>query len=134
MIAISITSIENFSELSLNDEGQLEIAHVTKNYDKIASFFRECIDQNLILNCWQHADNTQGTSIYYSTDWDTAKLFEQKCQDTLSEFSLKKFWKEIDIDISISMEEIDFSTTDLMVENLDLLNESDRMIWNLYFD
>lgn len=113
----------------------LQMEHVRTNYDNIAVFLRECIDQNLILNFFHDAapDYKRETTTYYSADWESARIFEQKFQDTSAEFSLRKLWNELGYDTRISMKEIDFSTVDTTEGITDLLDEDARILWAIYF-
>jgi len=72
-------------------------------------FWRDCIDQNLIINTVVQADPGNGDhdSFFFSTTMENAREFERRCLDSTAEFSLKKFYNKFDLDVLLfSIEEI----------------------------
>lgn len=137
MIAITVSMIP------INDQTNNSLEYhadfVNANVDKIIAFFKNCIDQDLVLNFIDNVQeaNTDITT-YYSISMENAQEFERKFQDLSAEFSLRKLWNEAGIEVSFSMKEIDFNyvedpTHSEALKKDVLLNEENSIIWGIKF-
>jgi hypothetical protein len=105
---------------------------VQKSHSKISAFFKECIEQNLLINLANDVnDGVTGTTTYFATTLENAQVFEKKFQDLSTEFSMKNFWNSHGYDINISTQEIDFDQVDQYFFDLfEILNEDSDKLWN----
>ena len=105
MIAIDVIMKRKNNE-EFDDDYTIPIA--SKYYHNVYSFFKNCIDQNIVLNAVCHPDYTH--TRYYATSIENALSFQNAFTDTSAEFSIKNMWEENGFDISLSQNEIDFDT------------------------
>ena len=104
---------------------------LNQSYTDLFSFFKQCIDQNLVINLVKlEADSSVDWTNYYSTSLENAQAFQQAVEDMDAEFSLKKLWDSCGFDMHIVVTEINFDDVD---EAFDLLNEHTGEIWSVSF-
>ena len=65
----------------------------------------------------------------YENEMQKNEEFEQKFQDLTAEFSMKKFWNEFVLDITISQREVDFDEGALANSGAELVNKEHSRIW-----
>ncbi len=82
-------------------------------YQEVWSFFKECVDANIIINVCAPEHNS---SRYYSTTLENAQEFQRRCEDTTRPFSMRKFWQEIEFSAELILTEIDFDQEDVTYE------------------
>ena len=111
MIAIDVAMTpKNIADIIDRD---ILIQMIVPSYQHIYDFFKNCIDQNVLLNVAAVSEEPSVTvTTYFATTIENAQAFEQVFSDMSAEFSIKKFWSQHDFDISISHNEIDFDTVD----------------------
>ena len=118
MIAIDVTmtpkNIVNIFDVDTTTQ------MIVPSYHHVYDFFKNCIDQNILLNVIVDVVPDMSSAIiitrYFATTIENAQAFEQVFSDMSAEFSMKKFWDQHDFDISLSHYEIDFDTVDNTVE------------------
>jgi hypothetical protein len=137
MIQIEVSMSTTNSELDNSLEYHANF--INPNLDKILAFFRNCVDQGLVLNFIDNVqeENTDITT-YYSISMESAQEFERKFQDLSAEFSMRKFWREAGLEISFSMKEIDFNyvedpTHPEAFKKTVLVDEENSIIWGIRF-
>ena len=103
-----------------------------QSYSSIYKFFKNCIDQNIILNFTRldHEYHQQFNVKYFATTVENAQTFQQAFLDTSAEFSMKKMYGQYGFDISLDQQEINF---DLVDHVIDLIGQ-DGKIWGKYVD
>ena len=107
------------------------------NSQKIENLFKNCIDQQLVLNTtWIGIPVDELVVIpsnyvtrYYATTPENAQAFLDVFLDMSADFSIKKMWSQYGLKILINQYEIDF---DLVEDNFDLIGE-DGKIWGVDF-
>jgi hypothetical protein len=111
MIAIDVAMTpKNIADIIDRD---IIIQMIVPSYQHIYDFFKNCIDQNVLLNVAAVSEEPSvNVTTYFATTIENAQAFEQVFSDMSAEFSIKKFWSQHDFDISISHHEIDFDTVD----------------------
>ena len=105
---------------------------VAQSRENIYNFFKNCIDQNLVLNATYDIVNealTENKTRYFSTTVENAQAFQNAFTDMSADFSMKKMWDEHGFDISVEQHEIDFDTVGDSVE----LIGSQGEIWGQKF-
>ncbi len=113
MIAIDLTSI--CKEGGPNKSVWDDIPMIQESYNDIYSFFKNCIDQNLIMNIVicdtdPPKDAVSLTSRYFAISIENAEAFRTALFDTSKSFSMFQLWDENGWDFLISMSEVDFDT------------------------
>ena len=104
---------------------------LNQSYTDLFSFFKQCIDQNLVINLVKlEADSSVDWTNYYSTSLENAQAFQQAVEDMDAEFSLKKLWDSCGFDMHVVVTEINFDDVD---DAFDLLNEHTGEIWSVSF-
>jgi hypothetical protein len=129
MIAIDVTMVTKNQEIFNVEEAMFV---VTQSYENIHNFFKNCIDQNIILNATVNvlADNDfTNITRYFATTVENAQAFQTAFADMSAEFSMKKMWDENGFDISFEQYEINF---DNEIEVSDLIG-SNGEIWDVLF-
>jgi hypothetical protein len=105
---------------------------VTQSRENIYNFFKNCIDQNLVLNATYDIANdalTENKTRYFSTTVENAQAFQNAFTDMTADFSMKKMWDENGFDISVEQHEVDF---DKEYDVYDLIS-ADGDIWATSF-
>jgi hypothetical protein len=129
-IDVIMSPIKTHSEDALN----LQINWVNEHFHDVFSFFESCVDQDLVLNFIDKAqDGETDVTVYYSVSLENARTFEQKFQDLSSEFSMRKMWNEIGFETSISMKEIEFDPTGYSRKLGSLVDNELKTIWGIDF-
>ena len=130
MIAIdTIITAKNLSEV---DEDYIVLL-VRKSYDNVYNFFKDCIDQNLVLNA---TFNYGSTSRFFATTIENAQAFQNAYSDMSADFSIKKMLDENGFDVSFEQHEINFDNEivlDLIDSNgyiFNILPPSSSNVWN----
>ena len=101
----------------------LGIDVMQENSQNIYNFFKNCIDQQFILNtvCFDvSSDKTNYITRYFATTTENAQAFLNLFLDMSAEFSMKKMWSLHSVDLIINQYPIDF---DSVVDNFDLIGE-----------
>jgi hypothetical protein len=128
MIAIDVKmfAIDNDTSLTENNK----ILFTNNEYEKIMNFFQECVDQSIVLNFFIYEESVDyDLTTYFASSVEKAQMFEQKFQDLTAEFSMKKFWNEFVLDITISQREVDFDEGALANSGAELVNKEHSRIW-----
>ena len=130
MIAIDVTmTTKNNNEFIFENV----IPIVSQSRDNVYNFFKNCIDQNILLNAAvdiETGDLSKKTTRYFSTTVENAQAFQTAFEDESAEFSMKKMWTNHGFsNIEFVQHEIDFeqeyNVYELVSENGD--------IWSLEF-
>ena len=130
MIAIDV--IMTTKDKTSFDVLQDALPLVTQSRENIYNFFKNCIDQNLVLNATYDIVNealTENKTRYFSSTVENAQAFQNAFTDMSADFSMKKMWDEHGFDISVEQHEIDF---DKEYDVNDLINP-DGNIWSTEF-
>ena len=123
----------------INNSLEYHANFINSNVDKIFAFFRNCVDQDLILNFIDNVQNANtDITTYYSISMENAQEFERRFQDLSSEFSLRQMWNSAELDTTISMKEIDFNyvedpTHPETLKKTVLVDEESSTIWGISF-
>ncbi len=105
---------------------------VTQSRENIYNFFKNCIDQNLVLNATYDIVNealTENKTRYFSSTVENAQAFQNAFTDMSADFSMKKMWDEHGFDIYVEQHEVDF---DKEYDVYDLISP-DGDIWSTEF-
>jgi len=147
MIAIDVTLVSESDSSSVINTAFQEVPEATMpdelfeflkpNSQMIENFFKNCIDQQLILNTiWLGMPVNESEMIpsnyvtrYFSTTPENAQAFLDVFLDMSADFSIKKMWSQYGLRVLINQYEIDF---DLVEDNFDLISE-DGKIWGIDF-
>jgi hypothetical protein len=110
MIQIEVSMMPGAGCNFFNFDTAVEL--VQESYQNVYDFFKNQIDQNIILNLTGNVeeDTSKYVTRYFATTISDAQAFEQAFSDMSVEFSMKKFWNHHGVDISIECNEIDFDT------------------------
>jgi hypothetical protein len=102
------------------------------SYEQLFAFFKDCVDKNLIINLVQvDPSMTSDFCGYYSTTLENAHAFQQVVEDMSADFSLKKFWHDCGLALTVTITEIDFES---LTDNLHtLINVDQGDLWDLSF-
>jgi hypothetical protein len=131
---IQIDATMSPTKTHLEDVLTLQIDWVNENFHSVFSFFKNCVDQDLVLNFIDKAqDGETDVTVYYSVSLENAQTFEQKFQDLSSEFSMRKMWNELGFETSISMKEIEFDPTGYSEKLGSLVDDEVKTIWGIDF-
>ena len=109
MIAIDVSmTAENNKEFIFENT----IPIVSQSRDNVCNFFKNCIDQNIVLNAAvdiEDLDLSKKTTRYFATTVENARAFQTAFEDMSAEFSMKKMWTNHGFtDIEFVQYEIDF--------------------------
>ena len=85
------------------------------SYEQLFAFFKDCVDKNFIINVVTvDPGMTADFCGYFSTSLENAQAFQRVVEDMSADFSLKKFWQDCGLALTVNITEIDFdSLTDL---------------------
>ena len=113
-------------------QGPIGRPEIGPHSQEIYNFFKNCIDQQFILNtvCIEASeDQTKSISRYFSTTSENAQAFLDLFLDMSAEFSIKKIWGQYGMKLSTTQSEIDF---DFVEDNFDLIGENGE-IWSVKY-
>ncbi len=133
MIAIDLTS--TCKEGGPNKSVWDDIPMIQESHQDIYNFFKNCIDQNFIMNiviCDTNPpkDAVSLTSRYFAISIENAEAFRSALLDTSKSFSMFQLWEKNGWDTAISLQEVDFDTAaDDAVELLGTFGE----IWGIEY-
>ena len=117
MIAIDVTMVPTAPGGDVTFDSTHEFFNVS--YHEIIAFFKECIDQNLVINTVNlddHQTTEKDVSRYYSISLENAQEFQRRWEDDTRVFSMKKLHDEAGCQVSFSTSEIDFDSVHNTVE------------------
>jgi len=128
MIAIDVKMFAINSDTTLTENQKILLTN--NEYEKIMNFFQECVDQSIVLNFFTYRESVDhDLTTYFASSIEKAEMFEQKFQDLTAEFSMRKFWNEFALDVSISQREVDFDEGTLANSGAELVNTEQSKIW-----
>ena len=101
------------------------------SYEQLFALFKDCVDKNLIINLVQ-VDPTMASDFcgYYSTTLENAQAFQQVVEDMSADFSLKKFWQDCGLALTVDITEIDF---DSLPDLYTLIDVDTGELWEISF-
>jgi hypothetical protein len=111
MIAIDVTIEPVTTGIDATFDSTQEF--INASHSEIAAFFRECIDENLVLNTLNidpNATAEKDVTRYYSISLENAQEFQRRWEDSTRTFSMKQFWNNAGYNVSLSTVEINFDT------------------------
>ena len=99
-----------------------------EHYTELHDFFKNQLQQNLILNCFKVDEvvSPQLISSYFATSTENAQAFVDAAFDTSATFCPAVMWSQNGFDCQVELHEVDFDTMDTEL----LFDDSDRA-WSL---
>jgi hypothetical protein len=104
---------------------------LSSSYEQLFAFFKDCVDKNLVINLVEVNPSMSADFCgYYSTTLENAQAFQQVVEDMSADFSLKKFWHNCGLALTVDITEIDF---DSLPDLYTLVDVDTGELWEISF-